>query len=286
MPAGTGDDPVGDMLAVLDLRETGARTREDIYTAQNQWMPHGRVFGGQVLAQCVIAASRTVPEDRAIHSAHGYFLRPGSLDLTTTLSVDRIHDGRSFSTRRTQAYQDGQPIFSMIASFQDDDPGLDHQSAMPKGLPSRRTSRPPRSSSVTCRSPSRRSGPRRPSSSGTSPHRSGSPSRASTSRARPSGCARADPARRSGAAARRLRLRERLHPPRVEPAPPRHPVGDAGPQDREPRPRDVVAPSRPGGRLVALRPGGAERRRRTADSRPAGSTPATACSSRASRRRA
>ncbi|MBO9577916.1 MAG: acyl-CoA thioesterase II [Microbacteriaceae bacterium] len=134
-PESLGVDPVADMLAVLDLQATGARTREDIFTAPSQWMPHGRVFGGQVLAQSVIAASRTVPDERAIHSVHGYFLRPGAIDLPITFSVDRIHDGRSFTTRRTQAYQDGQPIFSMIASFQDHDPGLDHQAPMPDGLP-------------------------------------------------------------------------------------------------------------------------------------------------------
>jgi len=135
VPADLGSDPVGDVLAVLDLTETGARTREDIFTAQSQWMPHGRVFGGQVLAQSVIAASRTVPDDRAIHSLHGYFLRPGGLQRPITFAVDRIHDGRSFATRRTQAYQDGLPIFSMIASFQDDDPGLDHQASFPAELP-------------------------------------------------------------------------------------------------------------------------------------------------------
>lgn len=134
-PDDLGADPVGRMLAVLDLADTGARTREDIFTAENQWMPHGRVFGGQVLAQSVIASSRTVPADRAIHSLHGYFLRPGSLTEPITFSVDRIHDGRSFATRRTQAYQEGQPIFSMIASFQDADPGLDHAAAMPEDLP-------------------------------------------------------------------------------------------------------------------------------------------------------
>lgn len=134
-PDDLGADPVGDMLAVLDLTDTGARTREDIFTAPNQWMAHGRVFGGQVLAQSVIAASRTVPADRALHSVHGYFLRPGAIEIPITLSVDRIHDGRSFATRRTQAYQDGLPIFSMISSFQDDDPGLEHQASFPAGLP-------------------------------------------------------------------------------------------------------------------------------------------------------
>ncbi|TXK13846.1 acyl-CoA thioesterase II [Microbacterium hatanonis] len=98
-------------------------------------MPGGRVYGGQVLAQSVVAASRTLPAERAPHSMHGYFLRPGDASADITFSVDRIHDGRSFSTRRTQAYQSGVPIFSMIASFQDEDPGLEHQAPMPEGYP-------------------------------------------------------------------------------------------------------------------------------------------------------
>jgi acyl-CoA thioesterase-2 len=128
-------DPLSGLLATLDLTDTGARTREDIFTGPSQWTPHGRVFGGQVLAQSIVAANRTVPADRVIHSTHGYFLRPGNVELPITFSVDRIHDGRSFSTRRTQAYQEGEPILSMIASFQDDDEGLDHQIEMPAELP-------------------------------------------------------------------------------------------------------------------------------------------------------
>jgi acyl-CoA thioesterase-2 len=128
-------DPLAGLLTALDLTDTGARTSEDIFTGPSQWMPGGRVFGGQVLAQSLIAANRTIPEERLVHSMHGYFLRPGDVDLPITFSVDRIHDGRSFSTRRTQAYQDGRPILSMIASFQDADPGLDHQVDMPEGLP-------------------------------------------------------------------------------------------------------------------------------------------------------
>jgi len=123
------------LLAALDLTDTGARTSEDIFTGPSQWMPHGRVFGGQVLAQALVAAQRTIPEDRSVHSMHAYFLRPGDVDLPITFSVDRIHDGRSFSTRRTQAYQDGVPILSAMASFQDNDEGLDHQVEMPKDLP-------------------------------------------------------------------------------------------------------------------------------------------------------
>ena len=128
-------DPVSGLLAALDLTDTGARTSEDIFTGPSQWMPLGRVFGGQVLAQSLVAATRTVAEDRVVHSMHAYFLRPGDVTQPITFSVDRIHDGRSFSTRRTQAYQDGVPILSMIASFQEDDDGLEHQADMPVGLP-------------------------------------------------------------------------------------------------------------------------------------------------------
>jgi acyl-CoA thioesterase-2 len=128
-------EPLASLLTALDLTDTGARTSEDIFTGPSQWMPLGRVFGGQVLAQSIVAASRTVPDDRNIHSMHAYFLRPGDVNLPITFSVDRIHDGRSFSTRRTQAYQSGLPILSMIASFQDEDEGFDHQVGMPADLP-------------------------------------------------------------------------------------------------------------------------------------------------------
>jgi len=128
-------EPLASLLTALDLTDTGARTSEDIFTGPSQWMPLGRVFGGQVLAQSIMAATRTVADDRHIHSMHGYFLRPGDVNLPITFSVDRIHDGRSFSTRRTQAYQSGLPILSMIASFQDEDEGFDHQVPMPTGIP-------------------------------------------------------------------------------------------------------------------------------------------------------
>ncbi len=128
-------DPVASMLSVIDLSASNARTTEDIFTGSSQSMPLGRVYGGQVLAQSIVAASRTIPEDRVVHSMHGYFLRPGDSAKGITFAVDRIHDGRSFSTRRTQAFQEGVPIFSMIASFQDEDPGLEHQAPMPEDIP-------------------------------------------------------------------------------------------------------------------------------------------------------
>ncbi|WP_172956825.1 acyl-CoA thioesterase [Rhodoluna limnophila] len=129
------NNPLEEMIATLNLSDAnGAKTREDIFTGPSQWMPHGRVFGGQVLAQSLVAATRTV-EDRFVHSLHGYFLRPGDINLPITFSVDRLRDGRSFSTRRVQAYQKGEPILSMIASFQVTDPGLEHQDAFPAGIP-------------------------------------------------------------------------------------------------------------------------------------------------------
>lgn len=128
-------DPLSGLLETLDLTDTGARTSEDIFTGSSQWTPHGRVFGGQVLAQSLVAAQRTLDTDRVVHSMHAYFLRPGDVDQPITFSVDRIHDGRSFSTRRTQAYQNGLPILSAILSFQIEDDGLDHQVEMPSGMP-------------------------------------------------------------------------------------------------------------------------------------------------------
>lgn len=124
-------DPFAEFLATLSLTNTGARTQEDIFVAQSEPVPQRRVFGGQVLAQAIVAAAHTVPADREIHSMHAYFLRPGDSYEPITFAVDRIHDGRSFTTRRAQAFQDGAPILSMISSFQDTDAGLEHQLDMP-----------------------------------------------------------------------------------------------------------------------------------------------------------
>ena len=128
-------DPLAEMINTLDLMSLpSAQSREDQFEGPSQWMPHGRVFGGQVLAQSLVAASRTV-SDRQVHSLHGYFLRPGDINLPIRYSVDRLRDGRSFSTRRVQAYQKEEPIFSMIASFQVHDPGLEHQDEFPIDIP-------------------------------------------------------------------------------------------------------------------------------------------------------
>ncbi|MGO4342911.1 acyl-CoA thioesterase [Pedococcus sp. 2YAF34] len=118
----------------IDLGESGAT----VFIGRSQKMPHGRVFGGQVLAQCVMAAGRTVADIddgdgvRTIHSLHGYFMRPGDDTKPIRFAVERMRDGRSFSTRRVHAIQDGLPILSMITSFQEAAGGLDHQETMPQ----------------------------------------------------------------------------------------------------------------------------------------------------------
>ena len=106
---------VAELLQVLDLEELD----RDIFRGLN---PHGdvrrpRLFGGQVAAQAARAASLTVPDDRSIHSLHGYFLRAGQADRPTILHVDRDRDGRSFSARHVAARQDGKVIMSLLVSF-------------------------------------------------------------------------------------------------------------------------------------------------------------------------
>lgn len=91
-----------------------------------------RIFGGQVLAQCLNAASRTVSEDRLAHSLHAYFLRPGDPTKQILFEVDPIRDGGSFTTRRIIAKQDGIPIFNMSASFHQEEVGFTHQMPMPE----------------------------------------------------------------------------------------------------------------------------------------------------------
>ena len=131
-PTASTDDPFTELLRVLDLRQAAASTGDRaVFTGASHPTLRGRVFGGQVLSQALLAASRTVPAERLVHSLHGYFLRPGDPGQAITFTVERLRDGRSFSARRVQASQLGAPILSMIASFQVEDVGLDHAVAMP-----------------------------------------------------------------------------------------------------------------------------------------------------------
>ncbi|MFF2651523.1 acyl-CoA thioesterase [Streptomyces sp. NPDC058045] len=115
------------LLDLLDLEQI----ERDIFRGRSTSAVIPRVFGGQVAAQALVAAGRTVPEGRDAHSLHSYFLRPGDPGAPIVYTVDRIRDGRSFTTRRVVAVQHGQPIFHLSASFQTPEPGLDHQYPMP-----------------------------------------------------------------------------------------------------------------------------------------------------------
>lgn len=119
------------LISILDL-ETLERNLFRGRSPQTGWQ---RVFGGQVIAQALVAAQRTVDADRHVHSLHCYFMRPGDPAVPIIYEVDRIRDGSSFTTRRVVAIQHGHAIFSLSASFQIDEPGLEHQIEMPRDLP-------------------------------------------------------------------------------------------------------------------------------------------------------
>lgn len=112
-----------ELLALLELEPI----ENNIFRGQNEARFGPRLFGGQVLAQALVAAARTVETERQCHSLHGYFMRPGDADIPVVYHVDRIRDGRSFTTRRIVAVQHGEAIFSMDASFQTAEQGLSHQ---------------------------------------------------------------------------------------------------------------------------------------------------------------
>ncbi|MEI5010602.1 acyl-CoA thioesterase II [Streptomyces sp. NPDC087659] len=120
-------EALDDLLDLLDLE----RIEQDIFRGRSRSAIVPRVFGGQVAAQALVAAGRTVPDDRTAHSLHAYFLRMGDPGAPIVYTVDRIRDGRSFATRRVVAVQHGQPIFHLSASFQTYEEGLDHQAPMP-----------------------------------------------------------------------------------------------------------------------------------------------------------
>jgi acyl-CoA thioesterase-2 len=115
------------LLELLDLEPLEV----NLFRGVSPETPHQRVFGGQVAAQALVAAGRTIDDGRRVHSLHSYFLRPGDPTIPIVYEVDRIRDGRSFTTRRVIAIQHGAAIFNLAASFQIDEPGPDHQMAMP-----------------------------------------------------------------------------------------------------------------------------------------------------------
>jgi acyl-CoA thioesterase-2 len=123
--------PLRELLDLLDLEPLEV----NIYRGRNRDIGTGRVFGGQLLAQALVAARRTVDEPREAHSLHGYFILPGDLAAPIVYFVDRLRDGASFSTRQVTAIQHGRAIFSLSASFQIAERGFEHQAPMPNVPP-------------------------------------------------------------------------------------------------------------------------------------------------------
>lgn len=115
------------LLALLDLEQLEL----NLFRGHSPAEQRQRVFGGQVAAQALVATSRTVEDERPVHSLHAYFLRPGDPRVPIVFEVDRIRDGRSFTTRRTVAIQHGEVIFSLAASFQKHESGPEHSMPFP-----------------------------------------------------------------------------------------------------------------------------------------------------------
>jgi acyl-CoA thioesterase-2 len=130
--AGAGPDSVDRLIAILDLEPVG----EDRYRAASSPLsPGDRVFGGQVAAQALHAASSTVAPEHAAHSMHAYFVRPGRNGVPIDLEVERTRDGRSFTTRRVLAKQEDEVIFEMSASFHQHEEGNDYQLGLAADIP-------------------------------------------------------------------------------------------------------------------------------------------------------
>ena len=124
-------DSLDKLLDLLDLEQVEV----NIFRGRSPDETVQRVFGGQVAGQALVAAGRTVPPDRLVHSLHAYFIRPGDPAVPLVYTVDRVRDGRSFCTRRVTAIQHGKAIFAMSASFHRLEPGVEHATPMPRVPP-------------------------------------------------------------------------------------------------------------------------------------------------------
>src|SRR5919198_2500332 len=123
-----GQAVLDQLIELLDLE----RIEENIYRGVSPRSRSVRVFGGQVAGQALVAVGRTVPPERKVHSLHAYFIRPGDPTVPIVYEVDRIRDGRSFTTRRAVAVQHGKAIFALSASFQVVETGPEYQAPMPE----------------------------------------------------------------------------------------------------------------------------------------------------------
>lgn len=128
-----GQRALDDLVELLDLEQLEVNLFRGV--SPSHAVRSLRVFGGQVAGQALVAAGRTVPDDRFVHSLHAYFIRPGDPRIPIVYEAERVRDGRSFTTRRVLAIQHGEAIFSLSASFQLPQQGLEHAEPMPTGVP-------------------------------------------------------------------------------------------------------------------------------------------------------
>ncbi|MDP4492503.1 acyl-CoA thioesterase II [Vibrio sp. AH4] len=120
--------PLDELLSLLQLE----KLEEGLYRGASENLGLPQVYGGQVIGQALSAARYTVESDRTVHSFHSYFLYPGDPEKPIIYDVENLRDGRSFSTRRVKAIQNGRPIFYLTASYHGDAPGFEHQKTMPE----------------------------------------------------------------------------------------------------------------------------------------------------------
>ncbi|GAB7219650.1 acyl-CoA thioesterase II [Vibrio comitans] len=119
--------PLNELLTLLQLEQLDL----GLFRGDSEHLGLPQVYGGQVLGQALSASRYTVPSDRSVHSFHSYFLHPGDPDKSIIYDVENLRDGRSFSTRRVKAIQNGRPIFYLTASYHGEQPGFEHQNSMP-----------------------------------------------------------------------------------------------------------------------------------------------------------
>lgn len=115
--------PLNELLELLKLE----KLEEGLFRGQSENLGLPQVYGGQVIGQALSAARYTVADDRTVHSFHSYFLYPGDPEKPIVYDVENLRDGRSFSTRRVKAIQNGRPIFYLTASYHGEAPGFEHQ---------------------------------------------------------------------------------------------------------------------------------------------------------------
>lgn len=122
-------------LAAVDLTAAAGASGRDVYTAVTQYAPWPKAYGGDVVVQAAASVYRTAQSDRVLNSMHGYFMRPATIGTAVRYEVERLRDGRSYSTRQVRAFQDDKLVFIALASFQVPEPGDDLAESMPPGIP-------------------------------------------------------------------------------------------------------------------------------------------------------